>query len=136
MRRSHFALSIYFATSVEPHVRTMPTIPVPHRSAPSSTRSSMSDLPMITTPRESTTIPYNDPDHHSTSFESNRGAGSMDDDLDVEDPLNRIYTEFAEFEAFSNAEYGFISLSCLGVVLIPSLFLIVTKLVSCSFKLH
>jgi hypothetical protein len=57
------------------------------------------------------------------------------DDLDVEDPLSGIYTEFAEFEPFSKSEYGFICVSCLGVVLIPSLFLLVTKLVGSSFRI-
>jgi hypothetical protein len=90
----------------------------PSQEAPPSTRSSISDL-LIATRRESMTIPYDEP---------NRSGGSMED-LDVEDPLSGIYAEFREFEHFSKSEYGFIGLSCLGVLLIPSLFLLVTKLV-------
>jgi hypothetical protein len=112
----------------------MPTFPLASEGVPSSARSSISDLPMITTPRESTTIPLNEPDHRSPSYESNQSGGSMDD-LDVEDPLSGIYAEFAEFEPFSKSEYGFIGVSCLGVLLIPSLFLLVTKLVCSSFKI-
>jgi hypothetical protein len=49
--------------------------------------------------------------------------------------LSGICADFAEFEPFSKSEYGFIWLSCLGVLLIPSLFLLVTKLVWSSFKI-
>ena len=99
-------------------------------SAPSSARSSISDIPMVTSRRHSTSTPYDDPDvRRSTSFDSNQGA-SLDDDLDIEDPLSRAYADITEFEPFSKSEYVFIGLSCFGVVLIPSLFLLITKLVT------
>ena len=82
-------------------------------------------------PPDSTLTPYDPVVQLSAAHESNR-SNSLDDDdlLDVEDPLSRVYADTTEFEPFSKLEYAFISLSCFGVVLIPSLFLLVTKLVT------
>ena len=61
---------------------------------------------------------------HSTSFDSNSPC-SVDDDLDVEDPLSQVYVRDDEFERFSKTEIGFITASCIGVVIVPSLYLLV-----------
>ena len=84
----------------------------------------------MTTPPESTITPYDPVVQPSPTFESNRSNSFDDDDLlDGDDPLSRVYADATEFELFSKSEYAFISVSCFGVVLIPSLFLLVTKLV-------
>jgi hypothetical protein len=88
----------------------------------------------MTTPPASTTTPYDDPAvQPSNSFESNR-SGSIDEDLDIEDPLSRVYTDTAGFEPFSKSEQVFLCLSFFGVVLIPSIYLLVTKLVPLIFE--
>ena len=63
---------------------------------------------------------------HSLSSSSLRDS-LADDDLDLEDPLSRVYVRDDDFEPFSKTEVGFISLSCVGVVTVPLLFLIVSK---------
>lgn len=89
----------------------------------SSTRSSLDDIAVLTSPRHSTTPLREDITlRHSHSS----GRGSLDD-LDVEDPLSRVYVIDDEFEPFSRTEKGFIGVSCLGVVAVPLLYLIVSK---------
>jgi len=109
----------------------MSTVPLRSAgSAPSSARSSISDIPMMTPP-ESTLAPYDPVVQLSDAHESSRSNSFDDDDLlDAEDPLSRAFADATEFEPFSKLEYAFISVSCLGVVLIPSLFLLVMKLVT------
>ena len=100
---------------------------------PSSARSSISDLPAITitSPRNSIT-PLRADDatlRNSLDFDSH---GSLDD-LDIEDPLSRMYDGDSGFEPFSRKELGFISVSCIGVVMVPLLFLIVSQVQVSSF---
>jgi hypothetical protein len=101
---------------------------------PSSARSSISDIPAITitSPRHSIT-PLRADDatlRNSLDFDSH---GSLDD-LDVEDPLSRMYGSDSDFEPFSRKELGFISISCIGVVMVPLLFLIVSQVQVCPFQ--
>lgn len=49
-------------------------------------------------------------------------------DLDMEDPLTGVYGNGNEFESFSRKEIGFISLSTIGVIMVPLLFLIVSQI--------
>jgi hypothetical protein len=90
-----------------------------------SNRSSISDLPVLTSPRHSIT-PLRADDatlRNSLDFDS---RGSIDD-LDVEDPLSGVYGNDSNFEPFSRKEIGFISLSTIGVIMVPLLFLIVSQ---------
>ena len=45
----------------------------------------------------------------------------------MEDPLSRVYDR-DEFEPFSKVEWGFITASCIGVVTVPLLYLIVSRI--------
>jgi hypothetical protein len=49
------------------------------------------------------------------------------EELDIEDPLGRVYHR-DEFEPFSTTEWGFISISCIGVITVPVLYLIVSRI--------
>ena len=94
----------------------------------SSIRSSISDIHVLT---PSTTLLQRSDEltrlRHSNSLES--PPGSIDEDgLDREDPLSRVYVRDDEFERFSKKEMGFITVSCLGVVAVPLLYLLVTRL--------
>lgn|SRR5579859_1202815 len=88
----------------------------------SSTRSSLDDIAVLTSPRHSTPLREDITLRHSHSSE-----GDSLDDLDVEDPLSRVYVLDDEFEPFSRTELGFIGVSCVGVVAVPLLYLIVSK---------
>jgi hypothetical protein len=57
------------------------------------------------------------------SLSNDSGNGNFAEDLEMEDPLSRVYVR-DEFEPFSRWEIGFISVSCVGVVLVPTLFLL------------
>jgi hypothetical protein len=50
------------------------------------------------------------------------------DDLDAEDPLNGACLRDDEFEPFSRTEVVFISISCVGVVAVPLLYLLVSRI--------
>ena len=87
----------------------------------SSPRSSMSDLPVPVTPTspfatEGTAL------RHSLSSTRH----SMEE-LDIEDPLSRVYNR-DEFEPFSKTEWGFVTVSCIGVVAVPLLYLLVSRI--------
>src|SRR5271156_6068578 len=104
---------------------------VPLRSSEdhvSSGRSSMTDIPVISPPRLSTApLRADEPTfRNSTSFDSDH-PGSIED-LDIEDPLSRVYVRDDEFEPFSRTEIAFVSVSCIGVMALPLLFLLVSKL--------
>lgn len=49
------------------------------------------------------------------------------DGLGVRDPLNRESMRSDEFEPFSRTEVIFISISCVGVVTVPLLYLLVSR---------
>jgi hypothetical protein len=93
-----------------------------------SARSSISDIPIITSPTLSATRlhPSEDGLRDSASLHSN--TRESDGDLDIEDPLSRIYRTRDEFEPFSSVEKIFISASCVGIVAVPLIYVLVTKL--------
>lgn len=93
--------------------------------SPSSARSSMSDIPIVTSDIPIIAVQKNDSPLRE-SF-SNSDHGSMDD-LDIEDPLSRVYVRDDEFEPFSRSEVGFIGASVIGVVTVPLLYLIVNRI--------
>ena len=89
----------------------------------SSSRSSLDDIAVLTSPRHSSTPLRED----VTLRHSHSSDGDSLDDLDVEDPLSRVYVLDDEFEPFSRTELGFIGVSCVGVVAVPLLYLIASK---------
>jgi hypothetical protein len=80
---------------------------------------------MLTSPRHSTT-PLREDRTLRNSLSNSSPRDSLDD-LDLEDPLSRVYVRDDEFEPFSKTEIVFISLSCVGVAAVPLLYLIVSK---------
>jgi len=95
---------------------------------PSSVRTSITDIPAITSPRPSIT-PLRTNEYklrNSTSFDL--PTPESEDDLDIEDPLSRVYVREEVFETFSRTEVAFISASCIGIVTIPLLYLLVSRL--------
>ena len=95
---------------------------------PSSVRSSITDIPVGISPRHSGT-PLRPEElrlRPSTSLDSNTEE-SLDDDLDIEDPLSRVYVRDDEFERFSKTEIGFITAACIGVISVPLLYLLVSQ---------
>ena len=112
----------------------MSPVPRPSEHEPSSARSSMSDLPAITSPTTLETIPL------ANRGRISRNSASLDlnplrhDDLDIEDPLSHIYARNDEFEPFSRTETGFISVTCVGIVAVPLIFLLVSRLHVMSFR--
>ena len=109
---------------------TMPSIPLQSsEDGPSSARSSITDIPVDISPRHSNT-PLRPEElrlRQSTSLDSDTPE-SVDDDLDIEDPLSQVYVRDDEFERFSKTEIGFITASCIGVVVVPLFFLLVSRL--------
>jgi hypothetical protein len=100
----------------------------PSEDLPSSVRSSIADIPVETSPVDSTAA-------LNTSKPAPRNSASLewsrepdDDDLDIEDPLSRVYVRGDEFEPFSRTEIGFISASCIAVVSVPLLHLLVSRI--------
>jgi hypothetical protein len=93
---------------------------------PSSVRTSITDILATTSPRPSITPPRTNESElrHSTSFDL--PTPGSDDDLDIEDPLSQVYVREEVFETFSRTELAFISVSCIGVVAIPLLYLLVS----------
>ena len=87
----------------------------------------MTDIPVATSPTRATAFLHEDETTlQSPSFDTS--SRESFDDLDVEDPLSRVYIRDEEFESFSPAETGFISVSCAGVVLVPLVYLLVAQL--------
>jgi hypothetical protein len=109
----------------EANVITMPS-QSSQDDGPSSVRTSITDIPAVTSPRPSLTpLRTNESElRNSTSFDL--PTSGSDDDLDIEDPLSRVYVREEVFEKFSRTELAFISASCIGVVIIPFLFLLVS----------
>jgi hypothetical protein len=64
--------------------------------------------------------------YNSTSFDSIPSASL--DDLDIEDQLSRVFVRDNEFQPFSRMELAFMSVSCVGVVTVPLLYLFIGKL--------
>lgn len=93
----------------------------PLRSSESSARSSLSDIAAITSPTVRETVPLANGESHSDSLDM---SPRESDDLDVEDPLTRIYPR-NEFEPFSRTEIGFIGVTCIGVIAVPAAFFVV-----------
>jgi hypothetical protein len=89
----------------------------------SSVRSSITDIHVMTSPVPS---PRDEESalRKSSSLDSPRGSIG---DLELEDPLSRIYFG-DEFERFSATEITFITASCTGVLAVPLLYLLVSKL--------
>jgi hypothetical protein len=109
---------------------TMPSIPLnSSEDGPYSVRTSITDIPAEISPRHSNTslqpeelrLLQSTPLHSCTSE-------SLYDDLDIEDPLSRLYVNDDEFERFSKTEICFITASCVGVVAMPLLYLLVSRL--------
>lgn len=95
--------------------------------APLSARTSITDIAVATSPVHTATVLQDDDvTLRSPSFESS--THDSIDDIDLEDPLGRIYIRDGEFEPFSRTEIGFISVSCAGVVLVPVIYLLVNRL--------
>ena len=94
----------------------------------SETRSSISDIPVIASPALSATHLHADEDglRHSASLDST--PHESEDDLDIEDPLSRIYKTRDEFEPFSSVEKIFIGASCVAIVAVPLIYVLATKL--------
>lgn len=105
----------------------------PSEDGPSSVRSSVTDIPVAISPRHSTTVLHaEEPSlQKSTSFDSNRPRTY--DDLDIEDPLSRVYGCDDGFEMFSRTEFTFISASCVGIVAVPLLYLLISQLQVLNF---
>jgi len=93
-----------------------------------SARSSISDIPIITSPTLSATRLHPSEDGLRDSASLNSNTRESDGDLDIEDPLSRIYRTRDEFEPFSSVEKIFISASCVGIVAVPLIYVLVTKL--------
>ena len=96
---------------------------------PSSVRSSITDIPIEISPRHSNT-PFRNEELkllQSTPLDSNTPE-SVDDDLDIDDPLSRLYVRDDEFERFSKTEIVFITASCVGVVSLPLFYLLISRL--------
>jgi hypothetical protein len=95
---------------------------------PSSIHSSITDIPVDISPRHSSTELRTEELRlrQSSSLDINIPE-LVDDDLDIEDPLSRIYVRDDEFERFSKTETGFIVTSCIGVIAVPLLYLLVSR---------
>jgi len=89
---------------------------------PSSAHSSISDIEVRASPPEDTPL------RQSESSEDLQNNAIQD--LELEDPLSRVYVR-DDFEPFSKTEWGFITISCLGVVSVPLLYLIVSRIQVC-----
>src|SRR5271168_3623359 len=98
-----------------------------------SARSSISDIPIINSPALSATRlhPGEDGLRGSPSLDSN--THESEEDLDIEDPMSRIYRTRDEFEPFSSVEKIFISASCIAIVTVPLIYVLVTKLSVSAF---
>jgi hypothetical protein len=86
----------------------------------------MTDIPIITSTDLPTSPVRSPPLRDSASFDSDHDSI---DDLDLEDPLSRVYQD--EFEPFSKSEVAFIGVSVVGVVTVPLLYLIVNRIQVC-----
>lgn len=97
---------------------------VPLRSSEdshSSIRRSITDIPVVVSPEPTSRL------DESTSRKSSSSDSHRDsiDDLELEDPLSRVYVR-EEFERFSGTEIAFISASCASVLAVPLLYLLVS----------
>jgi hypothetical protein len=86
-----------------------------------SVRESLESLGSADIPVHTTLLQSGDPTLHGSP--SNASEDAFIEDLEMEDPLSGVYVR-DEFEPFSRGEFGFISASCVGVVLVPLLYLI------------
>ena len=91
----------------------------------SSIRSSISDIPVADSAESSPRQLDGSTPRKSNSLDSPRD--SLEDDLELEDPLSRVYIR-EEFERFSGTEIAFITASCTGVLTVPLLYLLVSQL--------
>ena len=86
----------------------------------------MDDIPAITS-SDILTTPLRNDETLRNSLDLDSEHGSIDD-LDIEDPLSRVYVRESEFEAFSRSELVFVCVSCMGMVAVPLLYLIANRI--------